>query len=265
MDSGFFLFWGRRWRKLKKVLLFAGTTEGRELIEGLAGTKISLLACVVSEYGKKLLPSAENLQVRVGRMDRIQIAALLTEEKFDFVVDATHPYATEATANLSVACREADIPYYRVIREASNMEGCILVPSLEEAAAFLAAQKGNALLTIGSKELEAFTVVKDYQDRFYVRVLPAVSSLEKCKALGFSGRHILAMQGPFSAQFNEALLKELQCCWLVTKDSGLEGGFPEKQMGALAAGAQIIVVSRPIETGMTVKALLELLWKEASL
>lgn len=248
---------------MKKILLFAGTTEGRELVAGLAGMKISLLACVVSEYGKKMLPPVENLQIRVGRMDQAQITALLMQEAFDCAIDATHPYAVEATANLTAACQEAGIPYYRVIREASNMEGCICVPSLEKAAAFLQGQEGNALLTIGSKELEAFTGVKDYQKRFYVRVLPAAASLEKCKALGFSGRHILAMQGPFSAQFNTALLKELQCCWLVTKDSGTEGGFPEKRMGALAAGAQVIAVSRPRETGMPVTVLLDLLRKGA--
>lgn len=248
---------------MKKILLFAGTTEGRELIEGLTDMKISLLACVVSEYGKKMLPPVENLKIRVGRMDQAQITALLAQEKFDCAVDATHPYATEATANLTAACREAGIPYYRAVREPSNTEGCICVPSLEKAAAFLQEQKGNALLTIGSKELEAFTAVTDYQKRFYVRVLPAAVSLEKCKALGFSGRHILAMQGPFSARLNAALLKELQCCWLVTKDSGLEGGFPEKREGALEAGAQVIVVNRPSEAGMPVTDLLNLLRKEA--
>lgn len=244
---------------MKKLLLFAGTTEGRQLAQGLAGLDVEVLASVATDYGKSLLPPVENLRVRVGRLNRHEIAALLDREEIDCAVDATHPYAAEATGNLTAACVEKKIPCYRLTREISDMAGCIPVASMEEGAAYLSRREGNALLTVGSKELEWFTRAAGWRERFYVRVLPLAASLEKCAALGFPGSHIIAMQGPFSAAFNAALLRETHSRWLVTKDSGAAGGFPEKCQGAGQAGAQVIVVGRTSEAGYSLPEMLEFL------
>ena len=39
-----------------KLCIFAGTTEGRELVSFLAGQPVSVVACVATEYGQTLLP-----------------------------------------------------------------------------------------------------------------------------------------------------------------------------------------------------------------
>lgn len=245
---------------MKKLLLFAGTTEGRSLAESLAGADVEILASVATEYGKSLLPASENLRVRVGRLDRAGIAALLEEEKIDCAVDATHPYAVEATAALKAACADRGVPCRRLVREASDTTGCIHVPDMAGAARYLAGTRGGALLTVGSKELEPFTTVEDFQERFYARVLPTADSVAKCASLGFSGNHIIAMQGPFSAAFNCSMLLETGCGFLVTKDSGAAGGFPEKAEGARRAGAAVIVVARKRpETGRTLSEMLDYL------
>lgn len=56
---------------------------------------------------------------------------------------------------------------------------------------------------------------------------------------GYEGRHIIAMQGPFSAEMNRAHLREYNCRFLVTKDGGKTGGFEEKLKGAQEAGAEV--------------------------
>ena len=56
-----------------KLLLFAGTTEGRELAEYLAGCKVQVTACVATEYGETLISPQTNLTVHAGRMDRQQM------------------------------------------------------------------------------------------------------------------------------------------------------------------------------------------------
>lgn len=244
---------------LKRILLLAGTTEGRQLAQGLAHLNAEVLASVATDYGKSLLPPVENLRVRVGQLDRTGISALLEREEIDCAVDATHPYAVEATKNLASACREKGIPCYRMAREVSDTAGCIRVAAMEEGAAFLARQEGNALLTVGSKELEWFTQAAGWRERYYARVLPLAASLEKCAALGFPGNRIIAMQGPFSAAFNAALLRETKSRWLVTKDSGDTGGFMEKRAGAEQAGAQVIVVGRASEEGYSMPEMLDLL------
>lgn len=57
------------------------------------------------------------------------------------------------------------------------------------------------------------------------------------------------MQGPFSAELNVAMFRQYKARFVVTKDSGKPGGFAEKQEAARMAGARLIVVGRPPETG----------------
>ena len=42
-----------------KLCVFAGTTEGRELIRFLAAQEVEVTACVATEYGETLLPEAD--------------------------------------------------------------------------------------------------------------------------------------------------------------------------------------------------------------
>ena len=116
----------------------------------------------------------------------------------------------------------------------------------------------NVLLTIGSKELEPFTHVSDYDSRFYVRILPMRESLQKALNLGFRASNIICMQGPFDMEINKAMLKMTGATYLITKDSGDVGGFEAKVSAALSLGCKIVVITRPVEeTGHTFEELLE--------
>ena len=50
------------------------------------------------------------------------------------------------------------------------------------------------------------------------------------------------MQGPFSAELNIAMIKQLDIKYLVTKDTGASGGFPEKVRAAKGCGVELIVI-----------------------
>ena len=89
-----------------KICVFAGTTEGRELVEFLVSRSVSVTACVATEYGETLLPESEDLTVLAGRLSGEEIRRLLEDGRFDMVVDATHPYAVAVTDILSEACRD---------------------------------------------------------------------------------------------------------------------------------------------------------------
>ena len=75
---------------MKRLLLFGGTTEGRQLAQELAGLW-DVTVCVATEYGRELLPApGPGLHVQAGRLTEGQMEALLAREGFDQVVDATH-------------------------------------------------------------------------------------------------------------------------------------------------------------------------------
>lgn len=68
-----------------------------------------------------------------------------------------------------------------------------------------------------------------------------------CEKLGFVGRNLICMQGPFSEALNEAMLKQFDCRYLVTKETGKAGGYEEKVEAAKRAGAKLVLVGRPPE------------------
>ena len=51
-----------------KICVFAGTTEGRELVEFLTAQNVSVTACVATEYGQTLLSPADNLTISAKRL-----------------------------------------------------------------------------------------------------------------------------------------------------------------------------------------------------
>lgn len=249
--------------KEKRVLLFAGTTEGRKLSEYLTKCRVRVHVCVATAYGESLLPQAENLTVSHERLQSHQISELIREFCPDCVIDATHPYACEVTRNIREACRDQQVEYLRLLRRESRNDNSIYVTNIEDAVEFLRHTEGNILVSTGSKEIEKFTELRHYRERIYARVLSLAAVVKKCEDLGICGRHLICMQGPFSREMNEILLREYEISYFVTKDSGKEGGFPEKYEAAKAVGAKLVVVGRPEETdGASLEEIICLLRKK---
>lgn len=236
-----------------KVLVFAGTTEGYELCRYLSKAGVPVCACVATGYGSRALEENACLKVLAGRLDEADMEHLLREIKPQLVLDATHPYAAQVTENIRHAAKEADIPYERVLREEGPRSSeAVYVDCVEAAVEYLKGTQGNILLTTGSKELAKFTALPGYRERLFARVLSLPDVLETCRELGIEGKHLIGMQGPFSRELNEAMLRQFQCSYLVTKDSGKAGGFLEKIEAALACGVVPVIIGRPlIEKGLS--------------
>ena len=144
------------------------------------------------------------------------------------------------------------IPYIRVLRASCpagdknrETEKLTEAEDIGSAAAWLEHTEGNILVTTGSKELKELRTLTGFKDRVYARILPIPAMLEKCMELGLDGRHIICMQGPFSEEMNYAMLKEVDAAFLLTKESGAAGGFPEKLAAAQRAGAAVVIIKRP--------------------
>ena len=231
-----------------KLVIFGGTTEGRVLTEKAAALQIPVTVSVSTEYGAELLTESAFLTVHQGNLTEEEMEQFLLSEQAELCMDATHPYAELVTANIRRACEELSLPYIRILRneEAADAgEDRVSVKSVEEAVSFLQGTEGNIFIATGSKELEKYTQLPGFRERCMARILPSEEAIAKAVSLGFAGKHLIAMQGPFSEALNEAMLKSTESRFFVTKSSGKEGGFAEKCRAAKAAGATLIVVERP--------------------
>ena len=240
-----------------RIVLFGGTTEGRVLAGELAQRGHALTVAVATPVGAdelrgQLGQGTTDVVLHVGRLDARDMAEFVAGH--ELCIDATHPYAREASENIRQACAKTGVPLRRVLRAASSAAGCIVVASAGEAAAYLAQTDGAVLLAIGAKELEAFACIDP--GRLVVRVLPTHEAIDACERLGVDRRRIIALMGPFSREFNELIMREHGIRWLVTKDGGRVGGFDEKVAATRAVGAEVILIARPDEAGVSVEELL---------
>ena len=230
------------------ICIFAGTTEGRRLAEFLSTQPVQVTACVATEYGEALLPSADNITVSAERLDADDMQRLFARSQFDLVIDATHPYAERVTRTLLTTCQSTDTRYLRLLREQSGQSSeAVYVADAKAAAEFLNGVQGNILLTTGSKEIMQYRGICGFASRVYARVLPMQASLQLCADAGLNSSHIIAMQGPFSEDMNISMLRYADAVWLVTKDGGETGGFEAKLSAAAKTGARLVVIGRPAQ------------------
>ncbi|WP_026494060.1 precorrin-6A reductase [Butyrivibrio sp. XPD2006] len=258
-----------------KILVFGGTTEGRLFASKLEELGIPHVVSVATEYGKTVEEESGEASLLVGRMDSSAIADLLRSGEFAAVVDATHPYAIKASQEIKSACEKESFTYLRLLRKTADSEAnegnVTYVEDVTDAAKELEKRAGNILLLTGSRDLKEITSKISDISRVYVRIIPDVASIEKCHEAGLRGRQIIAMQGPFSAAMNEALIREINASVILTKESGEAGGFSEKLRAADNCNAETIVIRNPekndttqdgLEAGEILEKILAILGKE---
>ncbi|MBR5731221.1 MAG: precorrin-6A reductase [Firmicutes bacterium] len=230
---------------MAEIVIFAGTTEGRKLGELCRELGIDAVACVATEYGEALLASGGSLRVNAGRLPERQIEELLEKEAPRLVLDATHPYAAEVSKSIAQACAATRTKLARVLREAESHDGCMEFATTEELAAYLDGVPGIAFSSLGTKEVPALSKVSGAAERIWLRILPSTDGLKICLDAGFPAKHIICMQGPFSAELNAAMFRSSGADMLLTKDTGTAGGFPEKLAAARQCGMKVLVIRRP--------------------
>lgn len=240
---------------MKQILIFSGTTEGRKLAEDLCKKGIHCTVCVATEYGEMVMEKAEGLRICQGRMTAEEMKSFIQKEDYLAVVDATHPFATVVSENIRSSMSNGRIPYLRLKRQTSDQfmdrankskeMQTYFYPDSNSCAEALRDTPGNILLTTGSKDLALYSSKPWLKERLFVRVLPGIESISLCYENGLTGRQIIAMQGPFSVEMNEAIIKQYDISCLVTKESGSAGGFLPKIQAAENLGIKVMVIGNP--------------------
>lgn len=232
------------------IFFLAGTSDARSLAIHLKEKEYTLLTTVVTENASLSLKEA-GLPVHVGRLTAEEMAEKIKNNDYKMIVDASHPYAEEASKNAMEAARIANVLYVRYEREQvdafSNHPLVTMVDTYEEAAMLAAKRKGVVMLTTGSKTLQVFAkhCVGVEGLRLIARMLPRKDNLEKCESLGIEQKNIVAIQGPFIKEFNTALYKQYDVTLMVTKESGKVGSVDEKLEAALELNIPTIMIRRP--------------------
>lgn len=250
------------------ILVFGGTTEGRKIAEFCNENEIEIYVSITSKYGDELLPESKWIHTIVGRMDEISMCEFIKNHNISTVIDATHPYAKEVTANIKKAARNINL--YRVVREKltqisqddSEMtleDKIIYLDDINQVVEYLMDTEGKVFVTTGSKELGAFTRINGFDERLIVRVLDSESVVNACKDMGFSDSNIIAKRGPFS--YEENIKHFTNARYLVTKCSGKTGGYDDKIKAAIDMDMKVLAIKPIYEEGYTIDEMKNILIK----
>ncbi|MGV8832422.1 MAG: cobalt-precorrin-6A reductase [Devosia sp.] len=219
-----------------KILILGGTAEARDL----AGRLVALGHDVTSALaGRTQNPVLPNGAVRMGGFGGAAgLAAYLSSEGIERLVDATHPYAGIISANAVAAAKAAGVPLVRYMRPGWDQpEGAdwIKVATATQAAAALP-MGAEVLLTTGHAGLADFLGRSDC--RFLVRLIEA-------PALDIpSHARLLQDRPPYGLADEMALLTRERITHLVTKNSG-GGQTSAKLEAAQQTGVTVIMIERP--------------------
>lgn len=234
---------------MSDILIFGGTTEGRELAVFCAENHIPADVCVATGYGASVLPVSEFITIRAGRLDCDGIRLYIKERNTVVAVDATHPYAEEVTKNIKSACAETGVAYYRLLREEADVSYGIRVRDMAELTAVLNSSDNVVLSTLGSKEAAGLTAVNNFSDRIWIRALPDEKIRKLCTDMGYDENKLILEKGPFTIEQNTEHIRRSGAETVITKESGKAGGYAEKAEAARICGVQLITLARPYEEG----------------
>jgi len=227
--------------RASRILIFGGTGEARVLADRLVDQGFHVVTALAGVTSTPKLPRGEVHRGRLGGAEGI--AAYAASEKFDLIVDATHPFAAQISTNIAAAAGRLEVRCARVERDAwlaGPNDRWTEVTSFQEAAAAVALE-ARALITIGHRGLEPFLARKDLTGIIRLIEPPDVALPQSWRLLIERPPHTLADE--------LRLFDQEQVTVLVTKNSGGEATFA-KLIAARERKIPVVMIARPPKPSM---------------
>ena len=203
------------------IWLLSGTEDGKPLAKALISLGWDVSVSVTSLQGSKPYLDLPLRSLWIGQLDGVKgIQSVLQKARdsnnpFNWVVDATHPFALQISLNLQIACKDFDQKLIRYERFCENLEGANFIKNLKDIGNVNLKGK-RLLLAIGARHLkEGAFFARKSGATIFARVMPSSESVVKSLASKVPDNR-LAVIHPSHNQTNGELEKALCRKWLIT-------------------------------------------------
>jgi precorrin-6A/cobalt-precorrin-6A reductase len=224
-----------------RILILGGTTEATQLATVLAGD--ARFEPTLSLAGRTASPKLPPIAHRIGGFGGVDgLARWLADHGTQAVIDATHPFAQQISANAIAAVTQAKLPLGSIVRPAwQAIEGDRWhnAASHEAAALALGATPARVFLSVGRLELSAYRASS--QHAYLIRTIDAAEH-----ALLPPNVAAIRERGPFNVAGEVELMRAHRIEVLVTKNSGGDATYA-KIAAARRLGVTVVMIARPFK------------------
>lgn len=217
---------------MKRILLLGGVTEALAIARTLGPEHIYSLA------GVGRVPSDLSCQVRVGGYGGAEgMTQFIADESVDLLLDATHPYAAQISANAARAAQLAGIPCWALRRPAWQPQAGDDWREVSDWPELITALEPfhRPLFTLGREPLQHLDEIPAHQF-WTLRALDVYPGNERCEVIG--------ARGPFLLEDEQALFERRQIDVLISKNSGSTATEPKLEV-ARERGVPVLLLKRP--------------------
>ena len=221
------------------ILVFGGTTEGR------------VAAQVLDESGATYYYSTRGREQDISLVHGVRLSGAMEvpdmlkcchEHGIRLIVDAAHPFAVDLHHNLLNVASQTKIPVIRYDRiYPVRDEAFVWCKDYDDAIHQLEEHGIDRLLALsGVNTIERLRGYWESHECWF-RILNREQSHRLAEQSGFPEEHLVY----YEQDDTISLLQELQPQAIITKESGMSGGFVEKTEAARDVGVKVFVVQRP--------------------
>ena len=221
------------------ILVFGGTTEGRVAAKVLEESGAAYYYSTRSDTQDIQLVHGNHV---IGAMEVPEMVAFCQEHDIRLIVDAAHPFAVNLHRNVVTLAEQIGVPVIRYDRiYPPHDEDLIWCKDYDDAINQLKVHEINRLLALTGVNTIAKLRGYWHDHDCWFRILKRDKSQSLAHKSGFPEDKLVY----FEQDETNALIERLQPQAIITKESGLSGGFAEKVEAARQAGIKIFVVERP--------------------
>ena len=222
------------------ILVFGGTTEGRKAVEVLEEAGTTYYYSTRSDGQKIELVHGVHL---TGSMEVPEMIACCREHDIRLIVDAAHPFAEDLHRNLLFLAKHIQAPIIRYNRIfPPHDRDLVWCKDFDDAIHQLEENHIERLLALtGVGTIGRLSAFWKKHDTCWFRILNRRASHIVAKANRFPEERLVY----YETDDTSDLIRDLRPEAIITKESGLSGGFMEKVEAASQAGIKVFVVERP--------------------
>ncbi len=199
------------------------------------------LSGVYSYAGRTEAPMGQPIHMRVGGFGGVEgLRAYLQAEKVTHVIDATHPFAAQMSANAVAACAAESVPLIALERApwvAGDADTWTNVADIPAAVAALSGAPKRVFLAIGRLHVQDFAAQPQHD--YLLRLVDAPTG-----ALPLPQVRVVVARGPFDVDDDTALMRDHGTEIIVAKNAGGKGAVA-KIAAARALGLPVVMIDRP--------------------